>query len=95
MHIPITGLLRSIPASEYTINCKRNFGNSAPACHTNYLIELNLVPRDLERVGENPGNEVGLNFAVLHSHKSFHSLVYSPEETIFDLRSIRAWLNND
>ena len=58
-------------------------------------MELNLVPRDLERVGENPGNEVGLNFAVLHSHKSFHSLVYSPEETIFDLRSIRAWLNND
>ena len=90
MHIPITGLLRSIPASEYTVNCKRNFGNSAPR-HTNYLIELNLVPRDLERVGENAGNEV----AVLHSQKSFHSLVYSPEETIFDLRSIRAWLNNE
>ena len=55
MHIPITGLLRSIPASEYTVNRKTNFGNSAPACHTYYLIELNLVPRvlsyPLRRVG--------------------------------------------
>ena len=73
MHIPITGLLRSIPASEYTVNRKGILGIQ----HQHVILIT------------------WLNFAVLYSQKSIQSLVYSPEETIFDLRSIRAWLNNE